>query len=82
MAKGRITKRSVDALKVGQALFDIDLRGSMVRARTSLKVYAPEYVVDGRQRIISLSEGRVLRMIAALDIYPSDNRTDQAKVNG
>jgi hypothetical protein len=29
-----------------------------------------------------LSEGRILRMIAALDIYLSDNRTDQAQVNG
>lgn len=56
MAKGRITKRSVDALTPGGTLFDTELKGFMVRAWASSKTYALKYAVAGRQRILTLGE--------------------------
>lgn len=56
MAQGKITKRAVDALRPGEALFDNEVRGFMVRARAGAKVYALKYVTGGRQRILTLGE--------------------------
>jgi integrase len=53
---GRINKRSVDGLMVGETLFDREVRGFMVRARAGVKSYALKYVVNGRQRIFTLGE--------------------------
>jgi integrase len=53
---GRINKRSVDGLEVGETLFDTEMRGFMVRARAGVKSYALKYVVNGRQRILTLGE--------------------------
>jgi integrase len=56
VAKGKITKRAVDALRAGETLFDSEVRGFMVRARAEAKVYGLKYVVSGRQRILTLGE--------------------------
>jgi integrase len=56
MAKGKITKRAVGALGVGDTLFDTEVKGFMVRARGSAKVYALKYQIGGRQRILTLGE--------------------------
>lgn len=54
MAKGEITKRSVDALKTGSALFDSDVSGFFVRARGEAKTYAVKYRANGRQRLYTI----------------------------
>lgn len=54
MARAKITKRKVDALKPGETVFDTELRGFMVRARGGSKVYAVKYSVAGRQRIYTI----------------------------
>jgi integrase len=53
---GRINKRAVDGLEVGETLFDTEVRGFMVRGRIGVKSYALKYVVGGRQRILTLGE--------------------------
>jgi len=54
MAKAKINKKSVDALRRGETIFDTELRGFMVRARGSSKTFAVKYSVAGRQRIFTL----------------------------
>src|SRR5262245_16579166 len=56
MAKGRITKRAVDSLKAGETIFDTEVKGFMVRARATVRTYGLKYVIDGRQRILTLGE--------------------------
>lgn len=56
MTTGKITKRAVDALSPGEALFDTELKGFMVRARKGARVYGLKYVNEGRQRIMTLGE--------------------------
>ena len=56
MAVAKITKRSVDALAPGQQLFDPEIKGFMVRAYDSRKVYALKYVFGGKQRIFTIGD--------------------------
>jgi integrase len=56
MAVGKITKRSVDALKPGEQLFDPTIKGFMVRAYAKRKVYALKYIHAGRQRIFTIGD--------------------------
>ncbi len=50
MARKRITKRAVDALKPGETVWDTDVRGFGVRCQRAARVYLVKYRFGGRQR--------------------------------
>lgn len=52
--RGRITKRTVDALKPGQITWDTDVKGFGARCQRSAKVYVLKTRVNGRQRWLSI----------------------------
>jgi len=55
MAKGKITKLSVDRLKPGEHLTDTEIRGFMVRCTPSgTKTYGVKYRIGGRQRWLTV----------------------------
>ena len=56
MAKSQttLTKRSVDALKLGETLWDEEVRGFGIRCQKATKTYVLKYRFKGRQRWISI----------------------------
>jgi integrase len=54
MARTKLTKRLVEALRPGSSVFDTELSGFMVRARGSSKTYGVKYFVAGRQRLLTI----------------------------
>lgn len=60
MAKGKVNKRSVDALEPGKELWDVELKGFGVRARGSSKTFVLMCRADGRQRRLTIGRYGVL----------------------
>lgn len=56
LPKRRITKRVVDALKAGTAVWDIDVTGFGVRCQRRDKVYVLKVRIHGRQRWFSIGK--------------------------
>ena len=54
MTVGKITKRSVDALELGEQLFDKEISGFVVRFVGKRRIYGLKYKVDGRQRLFTI----------------------------
>lgn len=80
MAKAKITKRSVDALKPGETVFDTELRGFMVRKQAKAIVFAVKYSVGGRQRIFTLGRyGDLTPDQARTDAQDALNRANKAR---
>ena len=82
MTRAKITKKSVDALKAGETLFDTEMRGFMVRARGASKNFAVKYSVDGRQRIFTIGRhGDLTASQARSAAQDALNRANQARHN-
>ena len=56
MAKRKITKRTVDALKPGELVWDADVRGFAVRRQRDARVYLVKYRFGNRQRWYTIGE--------------------------
>jgi integrase len=56
MAKRKITKRTVDALKPGELVWDADVRGFAVRRQRNARVYLVKYRFGNRQRWYTIGE--------------------------
>lgn len=74
MARGTISKRTVDALKLGETLFDSEFAGFFIRVRKNAKVYGLKYVHEGRQRLFTIGKhGR---------LTPDEARREAKKLTG
>lgn len=56
MPKGKITKRSVEALEPGQTLFDTDVRGFGARRQTGAITYFVKTTVKGQQQWLTIGQ--------------------------
>ena len=57
--RGRISLRTVEALDPGEQMWDVDIRGFVVRHFAKVKTYAVKARISGRQRFITIGDAGV-----------------------